>query len=724
MKKIFITLMMLMSMLVTSIVYAEDIPYVVGRDREVKMTDCAYNGSVYVMVGTNGYIGVSDNLTKWNEVLNVCYTDIENIIWDGDEFVFISNCNVYKSSDGYNWSKQASNVIAGKDFQYIDGKYLVRQSDEDTPYASSTALVGFTTDFVNFEEIDFSQAENMSKLHYIFSPTVSYINNVYFADGLIPNIVYSTDLITWDVLPELPNKNNSNKKRLLFTNIGDSYVIYYEENDSIVAYSISLDNTTEWTKYTTNLPNTISDRIMQKTHEGIFCFSSFDDAYYSNDGFTFEKINFKSINPIVNEYIPLSIYQNSSHALVNLNETRICDKIQYVPPSEQKPIWTGKEYIKYDSTVLQSRDAINYSQSSISSENYLSMYQKGATTIKYTGEYYIARVGGYEDPKGRGGALENGRTLFLLDNEWNVVKTYLFDGDVCDMAYCGNRYYVKIGDLINKDKYTILSSDDMENWVVENDMTEVPISNSKSVLLPEYDRQTSSNISYTSRDTIDNIKLKNGPSGFVPINYETKTDNNVYIINGIYVAKMMLSDGVFIGFSDDGVYYTKVRISDDFIKLSERSTNNKDDIFYSANESIVYSEYGFKLTFNMNDIQTALQHGETAYVEVNGEILGFDTMPVIENDRTLVPLRFIFETLGAEVDWIADTNTALVNDENTTIMFSIDNTTAVVNDVSKAMDVPARLINDKTLVPLRFLSEELGFNVEWNEETRTASISK
>ena len=716
--------MILMTMLITTTVYAEDIPYTVGRDSVVKMTDCAYNGNVYVMVGTKGYIGVSDDLTKWNEVSNVCYTDIENIIWDGKEFVFISNFNVYKSSDGYNWSKQASDVIAGKEFQYIDGKYLVRQADDDKTNSVVTARVGFTSDFKNFEEIDFSQAENMSELHYTFTPDFYYINGFYFVQGLIPDIVYSTDLKTWNILPELPNKNNSDKKRLLFTNIGDSYVIYYEENDSVVAYSISLDNISEWTKHTTNLPNTISDRTMQKTHEGIFCFSSFYDAYYSNDGFTFEKIDFRCVNPVVNEYIPLSVYQNNSHALVNLNETRICDKIQDVPPSEQKPIWTGKEYIKYDSTVLQSSDAVNYSQSNILSENYLSIYQKGATTIKYTGKFYMARVGGYEDPKGRGGALENGRTLFLLDNEWNVVKTYLFDGDVCDMAYCGNRYYVKIGDLINKDKYTILSSDDMENWVVENDMTEVPISNSKSVLLPEYDRQTSSNISYTSRDTIENIKLMNGQWGFVPVNYETKTDNNVYIINEIYAAKMMLPDGVFIGFSNDGVYYTKVRISDDFIKLSERSTNNKDDIFYSANESIVYSEYGFNLTFNMNDIQTALQHGETAYVEVNGEILGFDTMPVIENDRTLVPLRFIFETLGAEVDWIADTNTALVNDEDTTIMFSIDNTTAVVNDVSKVMDVPARLINDKTLVPLRFLSEELGFDVEWNEETRTASISK
>ena len=112
------------------------------------------------------------------------------------------------------------------------------------------------------------------------------------------------------------------------------------------------------------------------------------------------------------------------------------------------------------------------------------------------------------------------------------------------------------------------------------------------------------------------------------------------------------------------------------------------------------------------------------YVEIDGKILGFDTPPVTESDRTLVPLRFIFETMGADVDWDAGAQTAIVTGNNTSIRFSIDNVTATIDGAAKTMDVPARLINDKTLVPLRFLSEELGFDVEWDEAERLVTISK
>ena len=87
-------------------------------------------------------------------------------------------------------------------------------------------------------------------------------------------------------------------------------------------------------------------------------------------------------------------------------------------------------------------------------------------------------------------------------------------------------------------------------------------------------------------------------------------------------------------------------------------------------------------------------------------------------------MRFLFEQMGADVEWDSVTQTAIVKKQNEIITFSIDNTAATVNGIQKTMDVPARLINDKTLVPLRFLSEELGFNVEWNETERLVTISK
>ena len=96
-----------------------------------------------------------------------------------------------------------------------------------------------------------------------------------------------------------------------------------------------------------------------------------------------------------------------------------------------------------------------------------------------------------------------------------------------------------------------------------------------------------------------------------------------------------------------------------------------------------------------------------------------------------------FEQMGAAVTWDDATQTATATVPVTTeeeiqtfglaeeksVTFSVDNTTATVNGSAATMDVPARLINDKTMVPLRFLSENLGFNVQWDEATRTAIVT-
>ena len=95
----------------------------------------------------------------------------------------------------------------------------------------------------------------------------------------------------------------------------------------------------------------------------------------------------------------------------------------------------------------------------------------------------------------------------------------------------------------------------------------------------------------------------------------------------------------------------------------------------------------------------------------------------LENDFTLVPMRFLFEQMGAEVYWEETSQTATVKKNDDTISFSIDQVSADVNNTEKIMDVPARLINGKTMIPLRFLSEELGYKVEWESETRTVIIS-
>ena len=116
------------------------------------------------------------------------------------------------------------------------------------------------------------------------------------------------------------------------------------------------------------------------------------------------------------------------------------------------------------------------------------------------------------------------------------------------------------------------------------------------------------------------------------------------------------------------------------------------------------------------------QFDNQVYVQLNDKILGFDQPPVIEEGRTLVPMRFLFEQMGANVEWNEETKSARATLNNKAVTFVIDDNEAEVDSQPVTMDVPARLINGKTMVPLRFLSEEMGYNVTWDEETRTAVI--
>ena len=100
-----------------------------------------------------------------------------------------------------------------------------------------------------------------------------------------------------------------------------------------------------------------------------------------------------------------------------------------------------------------------------------------------------------------------------------------------------------------------------------------------------------------------------------------------------------------------------------------------------------------------------------------------DVPPVIVNNRTLVPVRAIFEAIGATVEWDNDTRTATGTLGDTVVVIQIDNTTAYVNGVPKTLDVPAQIINNRTMVPARFVSEALDCDVTWNGATQTAAVA-
>lgn len=95
---------------------------------------------------------------------------------------------------------------------------------------------------------------------------------------------------------------------------------------------------------------------------------------------------------------------------------------------------------------------------------------------------------------------------------------------------------------------------------------------------------------------------------------------------------------------------------------------------------------------------------------------------VIVDGRTLLPLRSIFENLGATVNWNPTSKVVVAEKGNTKIELPLNSKKVKVNGVTKTLDVPAKLIGNKTMVPVRFVSESLGAEVSWNKENQYALI--
>ena len=127
-------------------------------------------------------------------------------------------------------------------------------------------------------------------------------------------------------------------------------------------------------------------------------------------------------------------------------------------------------------------------------------------------------------------------------------------------------------------------------------------------------------------------------------------------------------------------------------------------------------------------IKIKLRVGQTSY-QVNGRTLVMDTSPIILESRTLLPIRFVAEALGAKVDWNEKDLKATITLENKRVELWVGSNTARVNGVQRPIDpdnnrvIPTIVPPGRTMMPLRFISEALGCKVDWNSQTREIDIT-
>lgn len=110
-------------------------------------------------------------------------------------------------------------------------------------------------------------------------------------------------------------------------------------------------------------------------------------------------------------------------------------------------------------------------------------------------------------------------------------------------------------------------------------------------------------------------------------------------------------------------------------------------------------------------------------VNLDGKSVSFDVAPQIINDRTMVPMRAIFEAMGADVEWDEASRTITSVKADTTIKMTIDDDKMYVNDNEITLDSSPVIIDDRTLVPVRAIAEAFGAAVEWDGDTKTVDIA-
>lgn len=128
-------------------------------------------------------------------------------------------------------------------------------------------------------------------------------------------------------------------------------------------------------------------------------------------------------------------------------------------------------------------------------------------------------------------------------------------------------------------------------------------------------------------------------------------------------------------------------------------------------------------TLDLTPFYREAQRDGEIKVTLDGEEIEFDQPPVSVDERTLVPIRAVMEKMGGTVIWLPETNTTEIRFDGNRMQLVLDSTTAFFNGDAYKLDVAPRSMGNRTLMPLRFVAEKFGFNVGWNDTTRTVVIT-
>lgn len=671
----------------------------------------AANDNMCISVGSSGIIFKSTDGLKWTKGKTISDYDLNDIVWTGKEFIVVGDYGfIMSSTDGENWVKMESGTSKALKKVLSNGKVLVAYGDsaivsstdgcnwvakEFTMYIDSMALnngkfialdsgiEGITsTDGINWIKCNTLPKTFRGSYGSITAFKGDFVITSSFGAGE-KEIYTSKDGVSWntievaDLAYMIPSEINVTDDFLLLSG-----------RYSAIAYT---ENITDWTK--TNLEDMINDSssideslvldlIFFKGHYiGVMSTLMLDSTFIiSKDFKTWQEI---SVQP--------------SYFVLNSIAT---DGTSYI-------------IVGQNGAAYKSSDALNWVPCSFPSKDNL-------LSVSWDGNQFVVL-----DEKGNIYSTKDGV-------EWSIVSKvsdlYTFqDGSIVDyskLIYTQNRYFL----LYNYPNTLIYSSEDLKIWDkingIDKQISDIT-SNGKILVAVSYDQSIFTSIDakeWTMQITGINSRLSKviwGGNQFVAIG-----NSNTFAISNdgiIWTVMSTKNSEVIDDICWDGKGYLAVdnagRIiySVDLFDWSQLTNNTN---LYGA--TIVWNGYRY-IAVGETSIKTAVPK-DIIKVLVNGSPLRFDVAPEMSNNRTLVPARYIFEALRAEVQWDEATKKVTIKGNGKEVTLKINDAIAYVNNEAVQLDAVPVVVNGRTLIPLRFVAENFNAEVNWDQDTQTVSI--
>lgn len=690
----------------------EDFNFGIERYQVSPYKGVTYHDGKYVTVGSERQVMLYEN-NKWSSVISEFDGDLFDAVWNGKYYIALNgryNSQIVYSENGTDWMRD------GKRYSYAEilgsnpatNEVFFKFDDWKMKEKYGTSIFS-TVNFIDFEPLPLNGSNK-----------ICYDNGTYFSYQTVDEAVIiskSTDKLSWKSIEfeEFFLKYD----KIIFKD-GSAYVF----NRSVRQLDLYRTSDFEtWSKTEINEIQNLSNYQVIKQNGNIHLFytesgsaeikqmviqNDKDGLELSPNDIDIDDINF--FNAVFNEadniafgYYLYSIFEFNGE---NVKKISLLDYNQ----ENKQPL------VKLNTGYLQEINGKQY----ITCRNYPPIiYTEDIPYVKEADDFFTENYpNDHYEPVGENYAVYTLRmdpqypnysevynTIQFFDKNFQLIHTQQFDGFVHNCSHYNMIYYCTVSKYPSKNEsiHKQYKSSDLIHWEESND------------IIPDvfgmYSKQDPDN-----PFDITEFKTFDGGNSYYKINFEETGNILLRPIFGTYRYK---TDSGNICISSDGVYYLKCEAP-----FLENYSGNV-DIIYESNDRLVFQTNSYLFYTPKQPLYDALEQMKNAnptYIVANNQLLGFSVPPITENDRTLVPMRFLFENLESEVTWDDDTQTATAHKGDTVISFSIDNNKAQMNGEEKVMDVPARLVNDKTMVPLRFLSEGLGYTVNWNEETRVAEV--